>query len=184
MVVQTNRKARPDSGIGCGLPFALLPRCLQMIDELPQPGVCDYQMGIVGPRLDLDTGSEIKIAPDERAVTVSGISEPGATIRVNGTEVEPDRRNNFLAEIPIDTVSSGLIEVSAAARWRAQTVKAIALAPADQALRTPGTRQCPGCWPGHNWSLERWMRQSSFTFSTAHSTALSTYDSAKSPTMI
>lgn len=85
------------------------------------------QTGIVGPRLDLDIGEEIVIPAGGAMVAISGVSEPDATVTINGSPVELDRRNRFEAQVPVDEASEGMIVVSAS-DWRgAQTVRAVAL---------------------------------------------------------
>lgn len=87
------------------------------------------QTGITGPRLDLDGGAQMAISPEESAVTVAGVSEPGATVTINGTEVELDRRSRFEAEVPADETGEGMIVVSATDMRGVQTVRAITVIP-------------------------------------------------------
>ncbi|MFW5867480.1 MAG: FecR family protein [Armatimonadota bacterium] len=85
------------------------------------------QAGIIGPRLELDSDETVVIPEDAGSITISGVSEPGATVTINGTHVELDRRNAFAAEVPVDGVADGIIVVTATDYRGGQTVKALSL---------------------------------------------------------
>lgn len=80
-------------------------------------------LGIVGPRLDLAGGELISVPANATSVAISGISEPGATVTINGSPVELDRRNRFTVEVPI--AGEGLIVVSATDYRGGSTVRAV-----------------------------------------------------------
>ena len=67
--------------------------------------------GFVGPRLDMDEAGPVKVAEDATTVTVSGVSEPGAQVTVDGTPVELDRniRFTFTAPVPADAADLDLV---------------------------------------------------------------------------
>lgn len=94
---------------------------------IPQkaPTESDELVGILGPRLDLDQAPEIVLPPGTGTVTVSGISEPGATVTINGSPVTLDRQNRFVAEVPLTGMGGDMIVVSAADGRGNTTVRAI-----------------------------------------------------------
>ncbi|MFW5867142.1 MAG: FecR family protein [Armatimonadota bacterium] len=85
------------------------------------------QFGIIGPRLELGAGDTMSVPEGARTVTISGISEPGATVTINGTPVALDRGNEFVAEVPVDGATDGMIVVTATDYRGGQTVKALSL---------------------------------------------------------
>ncbi|MGM0493695.1 MAG: hypothetical protein ACQER1_12130, partial [Armatimonadota bacterium] len=85
------------------------------------------QAGIIGPRLELDDEETVVVPEGAESITVSGVSEPGATITINGTHVELDRGNAFAAEVPVDGIADGIIVVTATDDRGGQTVKAVSL---------------------------------------------------------
>ena len=87
----------------------------------------DEQTGIIGPRLELDVGDTIAVAADAQAVTVSGISEPGATVTINGSPVELDASNGFSAQVPAGGTTDAMIVVTATDYRGGQTVRAVSL---------------------------------------------------------
>ncbi len=90
-------------------------------------GAWREQQGIIGPRLDLDAGETIALGPGAGSVTLSGTSEPGAAVTINGTPVELDRRNRFAAEVSAAAASDGMIVVAAADGRGGQTVRAVSV---------------------------------------------------------
>ncbi|MFO8081307.1 MAG: FecR family protein [Armatimonadota bacterium] len=85
------------------------------------------QAGIIGPRLELDDEETVVVPEGAESITVSGVSEPGATVTINGTHVELDRGNAFAAEVPVDGIADGIIVVTATDDRGGQTVKAVSL---------------------------------------------------------
>lgn len=85
------------------------------------------QQGIIGPRLDLDAGETIALSPGAGSVTLSGTSEPGAVVTINGTPVQLDRRNRFVAEVSAGAAADGMIVIAAADNRGGQTVRAISI---------------------------------------------------------
>ncbi len=98
------------------------------VTDRPQE-VLDWeeQTGIIGPRLDLDVGPEVAPPAGADVLTVTGVSEPGATVTINGSRVELDRSNHFTAEVPVDRGDQGIILVSASDNRGGTTVRAIAI---------------------------------------------------------
>lgn len=90
------------------------------------------QAGIIGPRLELDVGDTMELPAGAESVTISGVSEPGATVTIHGTTVELDRGNQFAAEVPVDGASDAMIVVTATDYRGVQTVRAVSLIPADR----------------------------------------------------
>ena len=95
----------------------------------PAPHAPDWQeqVGIIGPRLDLDVGPQVEVAAGATSVTISGVAEPGARVSINGTPVELDRRSRFAAEVPVGAGAEGMIVVSAEDYRGATTVRAVAV---------------------------------------------------------
>lgn len=91
----------------------------------PQPDDVEWFRldGIIGPRLDIDQGTELRASADARTILVSGVSEPGAQVTINGTPVRLDRDNRFSALVPID--GEGLIVAAATDARGGRTVRAI-----------------------------------------------------------
>ncbi len=85
------------------------------------------QQGIVGPRLDLDAGESVTVPEGAKAVEISGISEPNATVKINGSPVGLTNSNRFTAQVPLDGASDGLIVVSATDYRGARTARAISI---------------------------------------------------------
>ncbi len=84
--------------------------------------------GIIGPRLDLDTGTQVTVPAGVETVTITGVSEPEATVTINGSPVTLDRNNRFSAEVPVGGANDGMIVVSASDSRGGETVRAIAVA--------------------------------------------------------
>lgn len=89
----------------------------------------EKQVGIIGPRLELGAGETLAVPAGAESVTISGISEPGATVTINGTPVELDRKNSFSAEVPITDSADDMIVVTATDYRGGQTVRAVSLEP-------------------------------------------------------
>jgi hypothetical protein len=87
----------------------------------------EEQAGIIGPRLDLDVGEAVSVPAGADSVTISGVSEPGATITINGSPVQLDSSNEFAAEVPVDGATDGMIVVTATDYRGQQTVRAVSL---------------------------------------------------------
>jgi hypothetical protein len=85
------------------------------------------QAGIIGPRLELDSEETVIVPDGVESVTISGVSEPGATVTINGTSVELDQSNAFAAEVPVDGVADGIIVINATDYRGGQTVKAVSV---------------------------------------------------------
>jgi len=85
------------------------------------------QTGIIGPRLDLDVGSQVEAPPGTTSVTISGVAEPGARVSINGTAVELDRRHRFAAQVPVGAGAEGMIVVNAEDYRGGTTVRAVAI---------------------------------------------------------
>jgi len=98
------------------------------VASAPEDGLdWSEQGGIIGPRLDLNVGETMQVPEEASSVTISGISEPRATVTINGTPVELNRKNEFAAEIPVDGATDGMIVVTATDYRKGQTVKAVSL---------------------------------------------------------
>lgn len=95
----------------------------------PEPDAArwEQQTGIVGPRLDLDLDRQVELPAGTQVLTVSGISEPGAVVTINGSPVELDRQHRFTAEVPVAAASDGMVVVSPRDARGATTVRAIAV---------------------------------------------------------
>lgn len=87
----------------------------------------EEQSGIIGPRLELEVGDTVVVPEGADAVAISGISEPGATVTINGTPVALGLRNAFTAEVPIDGTADGIIVVTASDSRGGRTVRAVSL---------------------------------------------------------
>jgi len=87
----------------------------------------EEQTGIIGPRLDLDLGPQVTVPASTKTITITGISEPGATVTINGSQVQLDRKNRFAAEVPINIDSDGIILVTARDMRGATTTRAISV---------------------------------------------------------
>jgi hypothetical protein len=85
------------------------------------------QAGIIGPRLELDSEETVIVPDGVESVTISGVSEPGATVTINGTSVQLDQSNAFAAEVPVDGVADGIIVINATDYRGGQTVKAVSV---------------------------------------------------------
>lgn len=101
-------------------------------DQAPAAQSSGHLEGIIGPRLDLNVGETVTVARGAGSVTISGVSEPGATVTINGSQVELDRRNRFAAEVPLDGASDGMIVITATDYRGGRTVRAVSLQ-SDQA---------------------------------------------------
>lgn len=89
--------------------------------------VWEQQHGIIGPRLELDAGETITLPEGADTVTLSGISEPGARVTINGSPVELDHKNRFTAQVPVDSAADGMIVVAASDNRGGQTVRAVSI---------------------------------------------------------
>lgn len=116
--------------VGAGQEASASHRGAPAVASQPDMAAWDQQVGIVGPRLDLDLGPQVSLPAGAQTLTVSGVSEPGARVTINGTPVALDRRNRFAAEVPIATDTDGMVVVGASDARGATTVRAIATTPA------------------------------------------------------
>ncbi len=87
----------------------------------------EEQQGIIGPRLDLGVDETIALPEGAQSVTISGISEPGASVTINGSAVELDRGSRFSAQVPVDGAGDGIIVVAASDHRGSQTVRPISI---------------------------------------------------------
>ena len=96
----------------------------------PQPEAVvewERQSGIIGPRLELEVGDTVTVAEGAESVTITGTSEPGATVTINGSPVELDAKNAFTAQVPVDGATDAMIVVTASDYRGGQTVRAVSL---------------------------------------------------------
>lgn len=85
------------------------------------------QTGIIGPRLDLDQGLQAQVTAGQETVTISGVAEPEARVTIDGSPVELDRHNRFLARVPITDAQDGVIVVSASDSRGGRTDRAVTI---------------------------------------------------------
>ncbi|MGD9498381.1 MAG: FecR domain-containing protein [Armatimonadota bacterium] len=98
----------------------------------PSAGVnWQEQTGIIGPRLDLDGGSQVQVRAGARSVTIAGVSEPGATVTIDGTRVRLDENSRFTAEVPLAGREEAMILVAASDARGGTTVRAVSLSRAE-----------------------------------------------------
>lgn len=117
--------------VGAGQEASASNRGAPAVASQPDMAAWNQHVGIVGPRLDLDLEPQVSLPAGARTLTVSGVSEPGARVTINGSPVALDHRNRFAAEVPIAADTDGMVVVSAADTRGATTVRAIATTPAQ-----------------------------------------------------
>ena len=116
------------AGVGPGEQATALQGGEPTVTRQPE-GALDWEQrtGIIGPRLDLSVGPDVNLPKGASSLTVSGVSEPGARVTINGTPVELDGRNWFSAEVPAEGTEEGLIVVSTSDAHGATTVRAVTI---------------------------------------------------------
>ncbi|MBD3293432.1 MAG: hypothetical protein GF393_10945 [Armatimonadia bacterium] len=87
----------------------------------------DAQSGIIGPRLELEVEESVRVPEGAESVSIAGTSEPGATVTINGSAVELDRKNAFTADVPVEGVGDGMIVVTATDYRGGKTVEAVSV---------------------------------------------------------
>ena len=65
-----------------------------------EAGLPGWPVGIAVPRLELDLDLHSEVAADAQTVTVSGTSEPGAQVTINGRSVDLDAQHRFTLDVP------------------------------------------------------------------------------------
>ncbi len=80
------------------------------------------QTGIIGPRLHVNSPTTTEVAADAETVTVTGATEPAATVTVNGRPAKLDAENAFHVNLPFAGDQSQLrVVVTARDRRGAET---------------------------------------------------------------
>ena len=87
----------------------------------------EAQEGIIGPRLDLEVADTVVLPEGAQTVTISGVSEPGATVTINGSAVDLDGKSRFSAEVPLAGANDGMIVIAASDSRGGQTVRPVSV---------------------------------------------------------